>query len=162
MSGPSGANTKDSKINRILQRVNTLTDMHQIQIDNEQETIATQQSSIERLTNSLHLSTEMNQRLEAENARLRRYLGSELFKRRQADAAIPTLDTVAELRALRALARCALASYRISGGPGITADPELALVRDILQKIAAPIERDRLEPNWGNRAELPHTTAEGV
>jgi len=83
----SGQNSKSSKIERILTRVNVLADMHQLQIDHEQGTIADQQRSIEELTNSLKLATETAHRLEAENARLRKYLGSVLFKRRRLESA---------------------------------------------------------------------------
>lgn len=73
----SGPNTKASKVERALRRVAELPDQYE---------------AIERLSNSLKLATETAHRLEAENAKLRRYLGSELFKRRQREMQIPTLE----------------------------------------------------------------------
>lgn len=70
----SGVNTKASKVDRALRRIGDISD---------------QSASIERLSNSLKLATETAHRLEAENARLRKYLGSVLFARRKAE--IPTL-----------------------------------------------------------------------
>lgn len=59
----------------------------------DQVEIARLSGSVERLSNSLKLSTEMGHRLEAENDRLRKYLGGELFARRQREMQIPTLNS---------------------------------------------------------------------
>lgn len=75
----SGPNTKANKVDRALRRIVEISD---------------QSATIEQLSNSLHLAAETAYRLEQENARLRKYLGSVLFARRklQALAAIPTLN----------------------------------------------------------------------
>lgn len=88
----SGQNTKDSKINRVLNR--------QIELNKYLDNIfallrlnhETDQAAITSLSNSLKLSTEVNHRLEAENGRLRKYLGSVLFERRKREMQIPTLQ----------------------------------------------------------------------
>lgn len=76
----SGVNTKASKVDRAIRRIGEISE---------------QSESIERLSNSLKLATETAARLEAENAKLRKYLGSELFARRQREMQIPTLDFTA-------------------------------------------------------------------
>lgn len=123
MSGPSGKNTKASKIDRVLAR-QVATDARLDSIDGvakatlrridrmfaqqtaidsnlinaeatlrlnhetDQAQIKRLTDSVERLTNSLKLATETAHRLEAENDRLRKYLGSVLFARRQLEASI--------------------------------------------------------------------------
>jgi hypothetical protein len=69
----SGVNTKASKIDRILQRQSADT---QLLIDISEQQVAT-----------IALLTGVADRLEAENARLRKYLGSVLFKRRRLESA---------------------------------------------------------------------------
>lgn len=59
--------------------------------ETDQVEIARLSGSVERLTNSLKLATEMAHRLEAENGRLRKYLGSDLYARRLREMQIPTL-----------------------------------------------------------------------
>jgi hypothetical protein len=78
----SGVNTKSSKVDRALRRICDMAD---------------QSASIERLSNSLKLATETAHRLDAENARLRKYLGSVLFERRrwEMNRPIPTLTGAA-------------------------------------------------------------------
>lgn len=91
----SGSNTKAQKIDRILQR--------QIEADRVGgeryynlekvflDIIDKQQKNIEELTATNTLFATTAHRLDAENARLRKYLGSELFKRRQREMQIPTV-----------------------------------------------------------------------
>lgn len=87
----SGVNTKAQKIDRILSRLTEL-GVAQLNIDELVQTIFRQQGTVDRLSNSLKLATETANRLEAESSRLRKYLGGELFKRRQRDMQIPTLE----------------------------------------------------------------------
>lgn len=60
--------------------------------ETDQVTIKRLTESVERLSNSFKLAAETADRLEAENDRLREYLGSELFARRRRDFQIPTLQ----------------------------------------------------------------------
>lgn len=84
----SRANTKDSKIDRLLlrQRGDRLDILEVLRL--ARETRIVQKLTVERLSNSLKLATETAHRLEAENSRLRKYLGSVLFARRQREASI--------------------------------------------------------------------------
>lgn len=83
----SGPNTKASKVDRILAR--------QVAIDGHLTNIfAVMRQSHETDRVTIKLLTETAARLEAENARLRKYLGSVLFERRQRDAQIPTLRQI--------------------------------------------------------------------
>lgn len=86
----SGANTKDSKIDRLLlrQRGDRLVILEVLKLAREARIV--QKLTVERLSNSLKLATETANRLEAENARLRKYLGSVLFERRQREAETDT------------------------------------------------------------------------
>ena len=82
----SGQNTRASKIDRLLSR----------QIDMERKynlDFAIMRLQREAQDNTVKLLTETAHRLEAENARLRKYLGSVLFERRKRDMQIPTLST---------------------------------------------------------------------
>lgn len=103
----SGVNTKASKINRVLSRQLTINDeladifaavrkMHEVD-----------QTTIQMLTSTAH-------RLEAENARLRKYLGSVLFERRQREMQIPTLEPSWGNRAV-----CACAPWECRGDASI-------------------------------------------
>lgn len=78
----SGQNTKASKIDRILRVLREVCDRQAV-------TIAMQMATIRMLGST-------TQSLEAENARLRKYLGSVLFERRKRDAQIPTLCPCAQ------------------------------------------------------------------
>lgn len=94
MSGPSGENTKASKIDRILTRQGQAnTDIENIyaliRLGHEKDT-----ATIEQLTATNALLADVAYRLEAENARLRKYLGSVLFKRRQLMAGTASLSDV--------------------------------------------------------------------
>lgn len=86
----SGQNTKDSKINRFLDRqikADKVTEERYYNIEKVfLDVIEKQQKSIEELTATNTLFATTAHRLEAENARLRRYLGSVLFQRRLAVA----------------------------------------------------------------------------
>lgn len=96
----SGVNTKDSKINRMLSR-QTMIDSElvraftllRLNYEGDTATIKLLTATTERLSNSLTLATETAHRLEAENGRLRKYLGSVLFERRKREMQIPTLVT---------------------------------------------------------------------
>lgn len=87
----SGTNTKANKIDRLLAR--------QISMDEDLTNIfslirlghETDQETIRKLTATNTLLAEVAHSLEAENSKLRKYLGSELFARRQRDVQIPTL-----------------------------------------------------------------------
>jgi hypothetical protein len=80
----SGSNTKSSKIERILAR--------QVAIDGHLTNIfAVMRQSHETDRATIRMLTETAHRLEAENARLRKYLGSVLFQRRKVES-IPTLS----------------------------------------------------------------------
>lgn len=94
----SGVNTKESKIARI--RVTQLE--HEAHFENifalmrlnretDTATIAAQAKTIKMLTETNRIATDFAQSLETENSKLRKYLGSELFARRQRDVQIPTL-----------------------------------------------------------------------
>ena len=98
----SGANTKDSKINRLLNRQIEADRVASERYYNVEKVfldiIEKQEKTIAQLTatNTLFATTAHN--LEAENAGLRKYLGSVLFKRRRLESAsdvdnrIPTLE----------------------------------------------------------------------
>lgn len=99
----SGANDKNSKINRLLlrQRGDRLDILEVLRLSREMQDlqrrrIHDQTGALVSIGNSLKLATETAARLEAENARLRKYLGSELFARRQRDAQIPTMQVYAQ------------------------------------------------------------------
>ena len=83
----SGPNTKASKIDRILSRQNQANDFLECLLNSLRETHIADQATIKLLS-------ETANRLEAENAKLRKYLGSVLFARRKLEAltAIPTLQ----------------------------------------------------------------------
>lgn len=96
----SGQNTKDSKINRILARqlldseyLNAITKSIAALYAKE-ATRKLLAEAFERVSNSLDVAIQTSFRLEAENARLREYLGSELFARRQREMQIPTLGQI--------------------------------------------------------------------
>jgi hypothetical protein len=81
----SGINTKASKIDRILSR--------QLGMEKDLENIfALMRLNHQTDQATIKLLTETARRLEAENARLRKYLGSVLFARRQREMQIPTLS----------------------------------------------------------------------
>lgn len=94
----SGSNTKDSKINRVLTRQVAINDelanlfrlMRDVYTENAMSKF--RDEAIERLSNSLKIAVETADRLEAENDKLRKYLGGELFARRQREMQIPTLE----------------------------------------------------------------------
>lgn len=119
----SGVNTKDSKLSRILAR--------QVESNEDiQNIFALIRLGHETDLATIKLLTETAHRLEAENATLRKYLGSVLFQRRKVES-IPTLS--GEL--------CSCAPGLCRGDWNICRHP-------------AP-----LEPKWGNHVnELPHNT----
>jgi hypothetical protein len=95
----SGQNTKDSKINRVISRQLVINDelvkvfaLLRLNHETDTATIKLLTDTAERLSNSLALATETAHRLEAQNERLRKYLGSALFARRQREMQIPTLE----------------------------------------------------------------------
>lgn len=94
----SGVNNKASKESRILVRIGELSD-RQLVIDDllqtvfrQQGVVESQQKTIKSQQLTMALAVETANRLDAENARLRKYLGSVLFERRQRDMQIPTLS----------------------------------------------------------------------
>lgn len=164
----SGVNTKDSKISRILTRVTDLSD-RQLVADDLLQTIFRQQKTIESQQFTLAIAAETANRLEAENDKLRKYLGGELFARRQRE--IPTLEPLPGMPAwdgtkVRNELRLARAQARI----GLAADGTRWDLREILTAIAEGREirlgvtgAPSLEPAWGNRPDpVPHTTKETV
>lgn len=81
----SGSNTKAQKIDRILSR--------QAETDQQLSNIfALLRLNHETDQATIKMLTATASSLEAENKRLRKYLGSVLFARRQREAAIPTLE----------------------------------------------------------------------
>jgi hypothetical protein len=139
----SGVNTKESKIARI--RVTQLE--HEAHFENifalmrlnretDTATIAAQAKTIKMLTETNRIATDFAQSLETENSKLRKYLGSELFARRQRDVQIPTLR--------KDLCDCK---------PGVC--------RGYWDRCRHPIDAHThpLEPKWGNHPDpVPHNT----
>lgn len=126
----SGTNTKANKIDRLLAR--------QISMDEDLTNIfslirlghETDQETIRKLTATNTLLAEVAHSLEAENSKLRKYLGSELFARRQRDVQIPTLG--------EELCSC---------------PPGLCYVKK------NGCRHGPLEPKWGNHPDpVPHNT----
>lgn len=99
MSGPSGANTKANKIDRILSRqaeadLQLSNVVALMRLNHETDT-----ATIKRLTAVIQSQEEQLTRQEGQLDRIRKYVGSVLFKRRQMQALgtselkrIPTLE----------------------------------------------------------------------
>lgn len=138
----SGVNTKESKIARI--RVTQLE--HEAHFENifalmrlnretDTATIAAQARTIKMLTETNRIATDFAQSLETDNSKLRKYLGSELFARRQRDVQIPTLG----------LCYCPPGTCRGD--------------KENCRHPAIEAHTHTLEPKWGNHPDpVPHNT----
>lgn len=187
MSGKSGANNKDSKINRMLTRLATaglqLTsiDAFTRAILKKLERIFSSQASTDKSLVNIEATLRLNH--ETDQATITRLTDSVERFSNSFKLATETADRLevendrlreyfgsvlfqrrqgeasVDVKHLQALARVAL-----------NADDIRSDVRHILTKIVTykrpqpeiPILSDRLEPHWGNHDHLPHKTTEPV